>query len=374
MRHTMPLWQKLLPWAITAVCLTFLYTRIQGAAAAQGSSLVPYLAAVFARVNWVRWLSLMIPYCLFFFLLDTLILWRVINWFNAKIDYQDIIPVRASSYILSILNEQVSKGAIALYLHKRANVPAWEVGSSMLFIMFCEIYYLMIWATIGVLREWERLPEVFHVIPSIAVGAAVFFVGFFLYFRGRIAPRSTFREKPVFHAFRKAKLSDYALFFLMRSPMMLGAVFVYTLALRLFGIEAGFSRDPRLSAGHPVRCNDTGTDAVGGHSAVGGALPRKARRDHGLRFRAAQLLHPVQRGDRAGVPSAGDAGPVRSAAIDSRARWPIEMSVVAISAQQTSVTADRRSARPSRTRVSPQRGTKYRIPLYRPSLLPRSAL
>jgi hypothetical protein len=240
-RRPIPLWQKLVPWVITAACLAFLYTRLQGAAAAQGSALVPYLAAVFARVSWTRWLALMIPYCLFFFLVDTAILWRVVNWFNTKIAYKELIPVRASSYILSIVNEQVSKGAIALYLHRRAGVPGWEVGSSMLFIMFCELYYLTIWATIGVWREWERLPAVFHVIPWVAAGAAVFFVVFFLFFTGRIFPSSTLRDKPVFHAFRRAKLWYYALFFLVRSPMMIGAIVVYTLALRLFGIPATFS-------------------------------------------------------------------------------------------------------------------------------------
>src|SRR5687767_10900862 len=192
-RQGMSLWKVLLPWLITVACLAFLYTRLQGAAAAQGSDLLPYLASVFARVSWTRWLALMIPYCLFFFLIDTLILWRVINWFNTKIAYKDIIPIRASSYILSIVNEQVSKGAVALYLHRRAGVPGWEVGSSMLFIMFCELYYLLIWATIGVLREWERLPEVFHMIPWVALGAAVFFVVFFLFFTGRIWPGNTLR-------------------------------------------------------------------------------------------------------------------------------------------------------------------------------------
>ena len=151
------LWQRLLPLAITAVCFAFLYTRLKGAAAAQGTGLVAYLAGIFAHVSWFRWLALMVPYCVFYFLVDTLVLWRVINWFNASIAYKDLIPVRGSSYILSIVNEQVSKGAVALYLNRRANVPGWEVGSSMLFIMVCELYYLLAWATFGVLRQWSKL-------------------------------------------------------------------------------------------------------------------------------------------------------------------------------------------------------------------------
>ena len=100
-------WQLGLPWLITAGCFIYLYGRLARAAAAEGSGLGSYLAAIFENVSWSRWLMLM-------------------------------IPIRASAYILSIVNEQVSKGAIALYVSRRHGIPAWEVGSSMLFIMFCE--------------------------------------------------------------------------------------------------------------------------------------------------------------------------------------------------------------------------------------------
>ncbi len=235
-----PLWQQLLPWVITIACLGYLYASLDAAAARQGRALFPYLAGIFASVSWMRWLGLMIPYSLAFFLFDTLILWRVLNWFNTTISYADIIPVRASSYILSILNEQLSKGAVALYLHRRAGVPGWEIGSSMLFIMFCEFYYLLTFATAGVLRQWERFPEIFHIIPWMALPAALVFAVFHLYVTGRILPGVTLRDKPIFHAFRKARLWHYGVVVLMRMPMMFGAAIVYTLALRLFGIEASF--------------------------------------------------------------------------------------------------------------------------------------
>jgi hypothetical protein len=235
------LWLRVLPLLIAAGCFLFLYTRLQGAAAAQGTGLLPYLGGIFARVSWLRWLALMIPYCVFFFLIDTLILWCVINWFNTSISYADLIPVRGSSYILSIVNEQVSKGAVALYLYRRAGVPGWELGSSMIFIMVCEVYYLLMWATVGVLHQWDRFPEIFHLIPWIAAGAAAFFVALFLFFSGRIGGASRLRDKPIFHAFRRAKLWQYGLVVLMRTPMLLVAVVVYTLSLRLFGVQASYS-------------------------------------------------------------------------------------------------------------------------------------
>ena len=119
-------------------CFAYLYNRLNHAAAAEGSRLLTYLAKSFENVNWYYWLALMIPYCFLYLIFDSLVVWSVINWFNAKIRYADILPIRASAYILSLVNEQVSKGAIALYLNRRDGVPGWEVGSSMLLIMFCE--------------------------------------------------------------------------------------------------------------------------------------------------------------------------------------------------------------------------------------------
>ena len=62
----------------------------------------------------------MIPYSAFFFLIDSAVVWRVINWYNTRIAYGDILPIRGSSYILSIINEQVGKGAMGVYLYRRS--------------------------------------------------------------------------------------------------------------------------------------------------------------------------------------------------------------------------------------------------------------
>ena len=198
--RTARLWQHLLPWLITALCFAYLYRRLDQAAANEGSALVPYLAEIFGNVEWSQWLALMVPYCMLFLIIDSLVVWRVINWFNAGLGYAEILPIRASAYILSLVNEQVSKGAIALYMSRRHRVPGWEVGSSMLFIMFCEYYYLLTWATIGVLLQWERFPKVFHAIPLIALVSVAFFAVFHLFFSGRIGRGMALRERPIIAA------------------------------------------------------------------------------------------------------------------------------------------------------------------------------
>ena len=225
---------------LTALCFAYLYYRLNGAAAREGLSLLDYMAQVFSTVNWVPWLVLMAGYSIFYFCIDTLVVTKALNWFIADIRFRDIMPIRASAYIISLFNEQIGKGAMAYYLNQRHQVPGWEVGSAMLFIMFCEVFYLLVWATIGYAFAREALPEVFGLIPYIALGASLVLILWISYFQGLFLQGNTFRDRRLFHAFRRAKPRHYGAFFLLRSPALLGAVFVYTIALNLFGVDASF--------------------------------------------------------------------------------------------------------------------------------------
>ena len=235
-----PLWQRAGVWALSLACFVWLYLRIDGAAAREGTSALPYLAAVFTRVSWGQWLALMIPYSAFYFLVDSTVVWRVVSWFNARVPWADILPIRASAYILSILNEQVGKGAMALYLHRRHGVPGWEVGSSMLFIMFCELFYLTFWASVGYALAGDALPDGFALVPWVAAAVAIFFAIWIPVMRGHLLPGLALRQRPILRAFREASLFHYVGVALLRSPALLAAALVYTLALRLFGVEASF--------------------------------------------------------------------------------------------------------------------------------------
>jgi hypothetical protein len=230
-------WLRLIPWLISAACFAYLYARVGAVAGRHGQTPLPYLAQIFAGVSWGSWLALMIPYSLFYFLIDSAVVWRVVSWFNVPLRYSDVLPIRGSSFILSIVNEQVGKGAMGFYLNRRHGTPGWEIASSLLFIMFCEFYYLLAWATLGWALRRAELPAVFGLLPWLALGAALFLALWLAFFRGRIAPRSSLRERPLFHAFRRARLGHYLAIMAMRSPALLAAAAVYAGCARLFGVE-----------------------------------------------------------------------------------------------------------------------------------------
>jgi len=119
-------------------------------------------------------------------------------------------------------------------------VPGWQVGSSMLFVMFCEFYYLLGWACVGAMLRWDRVPDAFRVLPWVALVALAIFVVWVLYFRGVLAPGSKLRERDMLRSFRLAAPWQYATVIVLRSPALLTAAFVYSHALGLFGIESSF--------------------------------------------------------------------------------------------------------------------------------------
>jgi hypothetical protein len=110
----------------------------------------------------------------------------------------------------------------------------------MLFIMFCEFFYLLLWANVGYALQGDALPPQFGLLPWVALGSGIFFALWVLYFRGAIAPTSRLRDRQILHAFRQAKWWQYGAIVLLRSPALLMAVVVYTLSLRLFDLETGF--------------------------------------------------------------------------------------------------------------------------------------
>ena len=237
---------RALMWIISAGCFYLVYRKIDAAAARSSQTAIAYIVDFFANANWVLWLTLMIPYSVFFFLVDSWVTCNVINWFNTRVRYLDILPVRASTYILALLNEQVGKGAMAVYLYRRDRVPGWEVGSSMLLIAFVEIYQLLFFSSIGtathfeMVREASSLLPLATILPAVYATAGVYLVFHLLYFSGRIAPRHALRDRAILYAFRKAQIWQYLVLVALKGTNLLAAVFVYSVALSLFRVEVSF--------------------------------------------------------------------------------------------------------------------------------------
>lgn len=236
-------------WFVTLACFYLVYNRTQAAAALDSLTVLEYLQVFFESASWGRWLLLMIPYSIFFFLVDSHATWRVIRWFNSSaVRFSNILPIRASAYILSLLNEQVGKGAMSLYLLKRHQIPGWQAVSSMILLGIVEVYQLLLFSAVGVLLYYDLVVSASSALPLASIllwvyGVAAIYLPFhLLYFSGKLLKGSALRDKPIFHALRQARWLDYLLILLCKAPNLLMAIVVYTLALQLFSVDVHFEQ------------------------------------------------------------------------------------------------------------------------------------
>jgi hypothetical protein len=193
------------------------------------------VAETLGHARWGVYLPLFACYSVFYFLVDTFVVQQAVSWFNVRVAYRDILPVRATSYILSLINTQLGQGGVALYLHKRHGLPFWEITGTVVFISFVEVYQLAFYSFLGGLvgGELGRGAPV-----GVYAILAAYFVVHLWYFSRRRGGR--FGQLRILDTFRRARPSQYLLLLLYKTPNLLAAVTVHWLALPLFGMEVPF--------------------------------------------------------------------------------------------------------------------------------------
>jgi hypothetical protein len=172
----------------------------------------------------------MAAYSIFYTLVDSFVLQRAVSWFNVAVPYRDVLPVRATAYILSLLNTQLGQGGIAVYLHRRHRIPFWQVTSTVVFVALIEVYQLAVFSLLGAAAAAEARA------PWTAYGVMAAYLAAHLWYFAR--PRGgRLGELPVLSAFRRARPWQYLALLLYKAPNLLAAVVVHWLALPLFGIQ-----------------------------------------------------------------------------------------------------------------------------------------
>jgi hypothetical protein len=249
----LPAWKRLLPLLITTVIFYFIFRKVPFAR---------FLEALH-QADYPRFLALMVPNSMFYFCWDTLVLAYLMRWFHGPIRFRELLPARAVTYVVSMANTHVARGALAYYLTRKLRMPFFELASTVIFNWLVDLTHLAVWATCGMAVYAALLPEEVFWVP---VGFVVFWFAFLLYVRGNVAPwrllleplgrlfprgrgRLRVREWALLRTFREAPLKRYAQFILLRAPMFLAALVFHYFAVQTFGIEIPF---PRLLALLPI--------------------------------------------------------------------------------------------------------------------------
>jgi hypothetical protein len=167
-------------------------------------------------------------------LIDTFCLTRVLNWFNTRIAYRDVLPIRATTYLLTLINSPLGQGGIALYLKRRDAIPFLEVASSVLFMMFVELYQLVVFSSVGAALAPRHIDLP---LRSLYLALYGYLIAHLLLFRfgGRWIDRLPFAG--MLRSFRMARPGHYLLLLLFKIPNLVMATVVYYFALQCFGMR-----------------------------------------------------------------------------------------------------------------------------------------
>lgn len=215
-----------LPWLLTVAIFAFLLARIP----------VGKILASLAGASWGRYLALMVPYSIAYFMIDSFAVTTAVRRFHIPVRYRDVLPVRAVTYVLALINSNVGHGGLAVWLHRREGVPLLAIGGTFLFLALIEIYQLVLYSSLGVAIAGTDVPGLHGVYLMLYAVLGLLL----LYFNGLRALGWQRPAPGLLATLGRATLLDHVTILMIKSSSLLLAIAVHGVALRLFGMSIPF--------------------------------------------------------------------------------------------------------------------------------------
>ena len=216
---------QLIPIGLTVVIFLIIFWRI------------PFNEFVLAisKARLAHFLALMGCFSICFFLMDTFVLSKMIRWFHGPLDFRTLLPVRAVTYVVSIINTQLAQVALALYFHRRFQTPLAEITSTVAMLILLEVTNLISFATVGLIAFPGGAPLVLFALP---LGLGCFWIFITQVARGGLG---VIGEKIGSHTllktFRAVRFKQGLLVLALKGSVFLLSLFVHKYALTLFGMD-----------------------------------------------------------------------------------------------------------------------------------------
>ncbi len=234
-RRAAALWRRALPYFGTLLIFALIFWRIPLAAVGKALEQAPVM----------KFVGVFLPFCACYWMIDSLCLTWVVRRFNAPLGLREILPIRASMYLLALINSNLGQGGVAWYLHRKAGVPFLEMLSSILFIALMEVYQLFLFSTVGVIVYQPASPaqlEIVHVLRIAYVIAWLVLAAVITFFAQARRSASVHmwlsgsRFGAIAGTFVAARPLDYLIVLAIKAPSFVLSLLTQYFALSLYGI------------------------------------------------------------------------------------------------------------------------------------------
>jgi hypothetical protein len=223
-------WARIVPVGLTLMIFLFIFWRIpfgQFWNALSEAELLPFLV-------------LMSSFSLCFFLMDAFVLSKMIRWFHGPLPYRMLLPVRAVTYLVSIINTQLAQGALALFIHHRFRTPLGQITSTVALLILLEATNLILFATVGSIAFPGGVPLGLLALPLCLGAVWLLVMGLAC---GRLGALGKKLEGNVLlSTFRLAGLRHCAVILGLKGSVFFLSLLVHSQAMGFFGIEIPFQR------------------------------------------------------------------------------------------------------------------------------------
>jgi hypothetical protein len=233
--NTVKPWKKALPYCGTLLIFALIFWRIPIGKVAESLKQAPVL----------KFIGVILPYSVLYWMIDSACLTWVIGRFNKPLRFREMLPIRASMYVLSLINTNLGQGGVAWYLHRKIQTPFLEILSSILFIALLEVYQLFLFSTAGVIlyhpksAEQTALIHILRIAYTVAWSMLAAIMIFFAQARRHKDVRtwlSNSRAGSISRTFVAARPLDYAIVLAIKAPSFVLALLAQHFTLELYGI------------------------------------------------------------------------------------------------------------------------------------------
>jgi hypothetical protein len=161
---------------------------------------------------------------------DTFAMSAVFARFGCRVPYRDLYLVRASTYLLAVLNYHIGQAAIVGYLYRVKRVPLLRASGWILFIIGINVGTLFLLASAGATRTTGELELLRYVPIACAVGIVVYAA--LLTLKPRVLAERTLL-KPLF----EMGIAGHVMGVLVRLPHIGVLLVWHYLSLRMFDVR-----------------------------------------------------------------------------------------------------------------------------------------
>lgn len=205
-----PLWRRVLPFALGAVLLGWVLYRTD----------LDQLVDAIGRTNYLAFLGFNIIFLLSLLVADSFATSFIYRRAVCPIRYRELLVIRGASYLPSLINHNIGQAWLTYFLSRVYKAPLWRVAGATLLVYGTNLAGLCLIAALSLAFERERAPWLLPLLLAL-LAAGTIYMGIIAW-----APK-LLRDRPIVAPLFEVGVSGQLQAILLRLPHV-GALFLGT--------------------------------------------------------------------------------------------------------------------------------------------------